>query len=341
VSAVNDSTGIATTGIADSGQSRQSSPAGAPGRTGPASTPVPCGRFAPSPTGELHLGSLLAATGSYLSALSQGGRWRVRMEDLDAAREVPGAATRILQTLERFGFQWEGPVECQSRRRDHYQDAMDELTRRGLVYPCSCSRSKLARLAVTTDGEPVYPGTCRYGMEDAAATPAFRFNTGRAGHPVGFYDRLQGWYEQDVAVESGDFIVKRRDGFHAYQLAVVVDDAAQGVTEVVRGCDLLDNTPRQILLQEALGLPRPDYAHLPLLVERDGTKLAKKARSIPVDAARAPALLHQTLRLLRQSPPDSLRSADLPSLWEWAIGNWKPAALRGIRDARVETWVEA
>ena len=295
------------------------------------SAPSPCGRFAPSPTGELHVGSLLAATGSYLSARSQAGRWLVRIEDLDRAREVPGAAARILRTLELFRFEWDGPVEFQSHRRDLYHLALEALQRDGRVYPCTCSRSRLARLAQTSDGEPVYPGTCRTGPFGTGLPRALRFNAGAPGRRTGFSDRLQGWFEQDVATEVGDFIVLRRDGHPAYQLAVVVDDAAQGVTEVVRGCDLLDNTPRQILLQAALRLPTPEYCHLPVLTEADGTKLSKRRRSVPLDAARAPELLHDVLTLLRQSPPPELRSAGIATLWDWALEHWSLEPLRGLR----------
>lgn len=252
------------------------------------------------------------------------------MDDLDRAREVPGAADRILATLELFGFEWDGAVEYQSRRGDLYAAAVDVLQAQGRVFRCSCSRSHLARLAPQDGTEPVYPGTCRTGAVDRGQPMALRFLTGEPGHRTGFADRLQGWFEQDVALEVGDFVIRRRDGFHAYQLAVVVDDADQGVTEVVRGCDLLDNTPRQMLLQQALGLAAPAYCHLPLLVEPDGSKLAKSRRSVPLDAARAPALLFQALCLLRQDPPDELRSAGLTDLWAWSHEHWAVDRLRGI-----------
>lgn len=293
------------------------------------------GRFAPSPTGELHLGSLLAAAGSYLSARSQHGEWLVRMEDLDLDRVVPGAAGRILATLERFGFAWDGPVEYQSRRNAFYGPAVAQLVAKGLAFDCSCSRSQLSRLRRTGDGEPVYPGTCRSGAKGTGLPMALRFHTGAPGRVTTFVDRLQGPYSQDVALEVGDFVIRRRDGYHAYQLAVVVDDAAQGVTEVVRGCDLLDNTPRQILLQQALGLPTPDYCHLPLLVEPDGAKLAKRQRSVPLEPENAPALLWQVLRLLRQSPPDALQRASVAELWQWALEHWDIRPLRGIRSVAI------
>jgi len=177
----------------------------------------------------------------------------------------------------------------------------------------------------------VHPGTCRSGPSGTGLPTALRFRTGEPGRRTGFHDWLQGWFEQDVAAEIGDFIVLRRDGHAAYQLAVVVDDAAQGVTEVVRGCDLLDNTPRQMLLQAALRLPTPGYCHLPLLTEADGSKLAKRRRSVPLDPSRAPRLLHDVLTLLRQSPPPELQSASLATLWDWAIAHWSLAPLQKLR----------
>lgn len=302
---------------------------------GPDGTPAAggapaCGRFAPSPTGDLHLGSLTSALGSYLSARAAGARWLVRMEDLDRTREVVGAADRILRTLEQFGLEWDGPVVYQSRRTGLYEAALDRLRADGRVFACSCSRAQLRQLARTSDGEPVYPGTCRRGTAPGRLPPAMRFRLDDAAAVVTIEDRLQGTYVQDVGRAVGDFVVRRRDGFHAYQLAVVVDDAQQGVTEVVRGCDLLDNTPRQVLLQRALGLPRPDYAHLPVVTEPDGSKLAKRRRSVPLDPARAPALLHTALVLLRQSPPPGLRSASVATLCDWARRHWTPAPLERV-----------
>lgn len=296
----------------------------------PGTTGEPCcGRFAPSPTGDLHLGSLLTATGSYLDARRKRGRWLVRMEDVDQAREVPGAADRILRTLEMFGFQWDGPVVRQSDRTDLYHAALERLRSEGRVYACSCTRADLARLPRNREGEAVYPGTCRQGARNSPLPPALRFQTGAPGRLTAFHDAFQGAFTQDVAAEVGDFIVQRRDGYFAYQLAVVVDDAEQGVTEVVRGCDLLDNTPRQILLQAALGLKAPAYGHLPVVTERDGSKLSKRDRSVPLDPSRAPQALYTTLCQLRQSPPAELIGAGLDDLWAWALESWNPAALRG------------
>jgi glutamyl-Q tRNA(Asp) synthetase len=226
---------------------------------------VSTGRFAPSPTRPLHLGSLVAALGSWLFARANGGRWLVRMEDLDAPRVVPGAADEILRTLERYGLTWDEEVAFQSRRLAHYDAALEILRERGMVYACSCSRADLARAASAPDrGDPppagVYPGTCRGSLPPGKEIRAVRFRV-----PAGvftFEDLVLGSFSEDVAASVGDFVVKRADGPSAYQLAVVVDDAAQDVTEVVRGADLLDSTARQIALQQALGLPTPAYAHL-------------------------------------------------------------------------------
>lgn len=252
------------------------------------------------------------------------------MEDLDRTREVPGAASRILATLDAFGFRWDGAVEYQSRRTERYEEAVSRLRDLGLAYDCSCSRSELAAMHQGRDGETVYPGTCRDGVLRTGVPTAVRFRTGDPGHLTSFLDRLQGPVSQDVARDVGDFVIRRRDGFHAYQLAVVVDDADQGVSEVVRGCDLLDNTPRQRRLQQALGLPAPDYCHLPLLVEPDGTKLAKRRRSVPLDPEQAPALLWRALQLLQQAPPEALRRAALADLWAWALEHWTLEPLRGL-----------
>lgn len=255
-----------------------------------APAPPPVGRFAPSPTGPLHLGSLVAALGSWLFARAKGEQWLVRMEDLDTPRVVPGAADDILRTLERFGLTWDGEVVFQSRRLGHYEGALEDLLGRNAVYACACSRSDLARAASApargdegdATGAAVYPGTCRIGLPPGSSARAFRFRV-----PSGvftFEDLLFGSVSENVAKSVGDFVVKRADGPYAYQLAVVVDDAAQGVTEVVRGADLLDSTARQIALQRALSLPTPSYAHLPLVLGEDGKKLGKRDGGLPLDS---------------------------------------------------------
>jgi len=219
------------------------------------------GRFAPSPTGTLHFGSLVAAMGSYLDARAQGGEWLVRMEDLDQTRTLPGAADAILRTLDALGFEWDGAVAYQSRRTQAYAQALERLRQAGLVYPCGCSRKQIQRSARLGPEGPIYPGNCRRGLAAGVAARSLRLRV--PDQTCAFEDRIQGRIEQNLARQVGDFVVQRADGFHAYQLAVVVDDGWQGINRVVRGADLLLSTPRQIYLQRLLGLDRPDYAHLP------------------------------------------------------------------------------
>jgi len=261
----------------------------------------------------LHLGSLYAAAASYLDARASGGRWLVRIEDLDRPREVPGSASRILSTLESFGFEWDGEIIGQADRTAHYAAALGALTARGLTFECSCSRLMLAE-------EVRYPGNCRERPQIPGAATATRLRV-EPGY-VQFTDRIQGIYRQDVAAAVGDVIVKRRDRLFAYLLAVVVDDAAQAVTHVVRGADLLDNTPRQIYLQRLLGLPSPSYAHVPVLVEPDGGKLAKSARSVPLDGRVALPQLLTVFELLGLAPPRGLAAATTGAAWAWARQEW-------------------
>jgi glutamyl-Q tRNA(Asp) synthetase len=243
----------------------------------------PTGRFAPSPTGPLHLGSLVAAVGSWVFARAEGGRWLVRMEDIDTPRVVPGSAEEILAALTRYGLEWDGEVVWQSQRTPLYERALDVLRERGFVYDCGCSRAELQRAASAPVGaEPVYPGTCRDGLAPGKQPRAIRFRAPDA--VIAFEDLVCGRVEENVACRTGDFVVRRADGLFAYQLAVVVDDAEQGVTQVVRGADLLPSTARQIALQHALGLPTPQYAHLPLVVNPDGSKLGKRDGALPLPA---------------------------------------------------------
>jgi glutamyl-Q tRNA(Asp) synthetase len=235
------------------------------------------GRFAPSPTGPLHFGSLAAALGSWLFARRAGGRWLVRMEDLDAPRVVPGSAEEILETLRRYELQWDAEVVFQSQRTALYEAALNVLRSKGMVYDCGCSRADLQRAAsAPLGGEPIYPGTCRNGLPEGKTPRAIRFRA--PDELISFDDELCGRVEG----RSDDFIVRRADGVFAYQLAVVVDDAEQSVTQVVRGRDLLSSTPRQITLQRALGYPTPQYAHLPLVVNADGSKLGKRDGALPL-----------------------------------------------------------
>ncbi len=272
------------------------------------------GRFAPSPTGDLHLGSLYTAAASYLDARANGGRWLLRIEDLDRPREVTGSAAHIVQTLRAFGFEWDGEIVRQADRTAHYAAAVDGLRARGLTFECSCSRLSLA------EGDR-YPGSCRQGPLNPGAAMATRLRVD-PGY-VQFSDRIQGTYRQDVAAAVGDVILTRRDRLFAYVLAVVIDDAAAGVTHVVRGADLLDNTPRQIHLQRLLGLATPAYAHVPVLVEAGGGKLAKSARSVRMEGRSAlPQLLRVFERLGLGAPPERATST-IGEAWAWATQKWE------------------
>ena len=307
--------------------------------TGTGSRPPTCGRFAPTPSGPLHLGSLLAATGSYLSARHAGGRWLLRIDDLDRQRSIPGLAEEFQRTLHQFGFEWDGTVCFQSARNDRYREALAAIVARNGTYACRCSRSTLTASQLAESGtEPVYPGTCRQDPQAATGPHALRFAIREGQPPIEFADLFQGRYVQDCAREAGDFVVRRRDGQVAYHLATVVDDAENGVTEVVRGADLMASTPRQILLQQALALPTPAYGHLPLLTEPDGRKLAKSKRSLPLaeDVSRQ---LCQVFGWLEQAPPPELATEPVRTIWDWAIRNWRPARLAGCRERRLATSV--
>ncbi len=278
------------------------------------------GRFAPSPTGPLHFGSLVAAVGSYLQARSQGGQWFVRIEDLDPPREVPGAADDILRTLDAFGFEWDGEVMYQSRRHEAYEAALETLRQSGALYACACTRREIADSSMNGIEGPVYPGTCRTGLQPGRNARAWRVRVD--GAVVEFDDLLQGRQRSALATDIGDFVIKRADGFFAYQLAVVVDDAEQGITEIVRGADLLHSTPRQIHLQRLLGLPTPRYLHLPVVLNEQGEKLSKQTYAAPVERANPMPVLWQALDVLGQLPPQELHDSDLDTFWFWAINHW-------------------
>lgn len=291
------------------------------------------GRFAPSPSGPLHFGSLVAAIGSFLEARTRGGDWLVRVEDLDPPRCRPGATEEILRTLEGLGLTWDGEVMHQSSRIDAYGVAFERLRSGGWLLPCRCSRAQLAALpenrARAPGEELAHPGKCVPGSDRTAIVPAWRFRA--PDLDVAFVDRVQGPQSQNVARCGGDFVVKRRDGLFAYQLAVVVDDAAQGITDVVRGADLLDSTARQILLQQALHLPRPTYMHLPLAVDGSGVKLSKSGDAPAVLHAAPAAPIVAALEFLRQDPPARLGRAPLDEVWTWALEHWQPSRLSGMR----------
>lgn len=289
------------------------------------------GRFAPSPTGPLHFGSLVAALGSYLDARAQGGEWLLRIEDVDAPRTVPGAEASILNTLEALGFTWDGPVVRQSERLDVYHGALVRLQAEGLVYPCACTRSEIAARTseASVDGGLLYPGTCRAGLPAGVAARAWRLRV--PDREFAFVDRVQGAHRQNLEREVGDFVLLRADGQYAYQLAVVVDDALQGVNAVVRGVDLLDSTPRQMWLQECLGVPTPTYAHLPVAVNAVGEKLSKQTRAPAVDPRQGSRVLAEVMRFLGFDVPAGLRQAPLPEFWVWAQAAWSVAGVPKVR----------
>lgn len=289
-----------------------------------------CGRFAPSPTGPLHLGSLTTALASYLEARQHDGKWLLRIEDIDPPREVAGSSEDIRYTLESHGFCWDGPVIYQKDRMTAYEEALNRLLSMGDAYPCSCTRSELA---TDLEGHPYYPGTCRNGINAKHRPLSIRLRTHH--HPIGFNDVVQGRYEQCLESTTGDFVIRRSDGWFAYQLAVVVDDAAQGVTDVIRGWDLMDSTPRQLYLYECLALPPPRYGHLPILVDPEGRKLGKSLKSVALDPSNPVENLWRALMLLGQAPPLDLRHISVFGLWEWAQAHWSLEVLRGTRTIKV------
>jgi glutamyl-Q tRNA(Asp) synthetase len=269
------------------------------------------GRFAPSPTGDLHFGSLVAAVASYLQAKSAGGQWLIRVEDIDPPREVPGSASSILKDLQRFGMQSDLPVLYQSNRSDAYELAITDLLDQGHAYWCGCSRAELP-------ASGVYPGTCSNGLPKGKSPRSVRLRINDVA--VSFTDLVQGHIEENLRELVGDFVIKRADGLAAYQLAVVVDDAFQGVTEVVRGADLFGSTARQIHLQNCLGLATPVYAHHPVAVGSGGTKLSKRFGSDPVASSPPVQALEMALRFLSQPCPEGLSDKELMA---WALNNWR------------------
>jgi glutamyl-Q tRNA(Asp) synthetase len=285
-------------------------------------TPEIVGRFAPSPTGPLHFGSLVAAVGSYLESKSRGGLWLLRIDDLDRERCSPVAAAEILHTLEAYGFAWDGAVNYQSLRGEAYDHALTELVRLGLTYPCGCSRKEIADSNMAQASAALYPGTCRAGLKDGKSGRLLRINV--QGARVDFTDSIQGDIHCSLETETGDFVIRRTEGHAAYHLACVVDDAEQGVTEVVRGADLIDSTPRQIFLQQRLGLPQPRYAHAPIAVDERGDKLSKQTLAPALDPHAPVASLIQALRFLGQNVPLEAGEGDVEDLWRWALANWRP-----------------
>ena len=282
------------------------------------------GRFAPTPSGPLHFGSLITAVASFLDARAHAGTWRLRIDDLDAPRSVPGATDGILRTLAGHALHWDGPVAFQSDHVGDYRAALSELSRQGLSFRCTCSRKDLRE-------HRVYPGTCRTRNVPSRREAAVRIRVPDAEYA--FEDRLQGPYAECLARATGDFVVARRDGLTAYQLAVVVDDAAMDVTDVVRGADLLDNTPRQLFLAERLGFNAPRFLHLPVIADRTGAKLSKRTAASTIGVTAPDRNLQWTLQLLGLEPP---QRATTEELLAWAVPRWD--AERLPRSATLVTW---
>lgn len=282
-----------------------------------------CGRFAPSPTGPLHFGSLVTALASFLDARANSGRWLVRMEDIDYTRCLPGVDIDILNTLAALGLEWDGDVLYQNlpASQDRYQYALQQLRAAGLTYPCGCSRKEIADSAATGIEGPVYPGTCRAGLVPGRKGRAERVMV--SASDITFEDRVQGRLSQNLAQQIGDFVLHRADGCFSYQLAVVVDDAYQGVTDVVRGVDLLLSTPRQIYLQQLLHLPQPSYAHIPLAVNQLGLKLSKQNLARPINVDAPTAALFSALLFLGQHVPNEAESWSRQAIIDWAIDHWQ------------------
>jgi glutamyl-Q tRNA(Asp) synthetase len=282
----------------------------------------------------LHFGSLVAAVGSYCLARRAGGKWLLRMEDLDPPRVVPGAADEILATLESLGLHWDGAIVWQSQRTEAYVEAVEKLRDKGLVFECACSRKEILSSAPHPGEEgPIYPGTCRAGLRPGRKPRALRIAVPQ--EQVCFLDGVYGPRQQVLAEAVGDFVLRRADGLFAYQLAVVVDDAAAGVNQVVRGADLLSSTPRQIFLHACLGTPVPAYLHLPLALDSDGKKVSKRHGLVRLEQVSGGArLLTQALQFLGQKVPGGLQVADPPELLSWAVENFDraaiPAAVEGM-----------
>jgi len=291
-------------------------------------TPIYRGRFAPSPTGPLHKGSLVAAIASYLEAKKNNGQWLVRMEDVDELRNVKGAADSILHSLEAFGFEWDENVLFQATRKDAYTEALDILSKQQQIYPCTCSRKSLkekARLGKITSGQlgMIYPGYCINNHFSNFKADEYAIRIKSPDTNYSFNDEILGQNTQNLKNDLGDFIIRRRDGLFAYQLAVVVDDAYQNINHIVRGADLLDSTSRQLFLQQSLKYSQPHYAHFPLIVHQNGDKLSKQTGAKGIGDIANVHLLVECLDFLGQNPPVELSQASLEDFWQWAIENWQ------------------
>ncbi|MDH5767143.1 MAG: tRNA glutamyl-Q(34) synthetase GluQRS [Gammaproteobacteria bacterium] len=293
------------------------------------------GRFAPSPTGPLHFGSLIAAVASYCQARSQKGTWLVRMEDVDELRNVAGAADTILRTLEAFGFEWDESVIYQTQRKDTYEYYLQQLFENNLIYRCTCSRRDLREHATSGNLGLIYPGTCDNKHYSAKIEAALRIRT--QDRTIQFNDQIMGDYGHNLKQDLGDFIVKRRDGLFAYQLAVVIDDEFQQITDIVRGVDLLDSTPRQIYLQQSLNFHTPGYAHLPIAVNTLGDKLSKQTGAHGINKRHAVSELVKAMNFLGQTTEPGLENASLNTFWQWSMENWQ---LARIPDTEKITYIE-
>lgn len=281
--------------------------------------PIYTGRFAPSPTGPLHLGSLYTALASYLDARHHQGLWLLRIDDIDTARNQPGAVDSILTCLDFFQLHWDGVVDYQNHHLEAYQAALNRLIADDHVYACDCSRKdRLPQSAV-------YPQICRNKSLPIKNEVALRLKT--TNQDTHFHDAIQGAFHCRLESEQGDFVIKRKDGLFAYQLAVVIDDYRQGITDVVRGADLLDSTPRQVYLQQLLGYPQPAYSHIPVIVDTEGHKLSKQTGAQAVELKDAPTTLFKLLQMLKQQPPEGLQNASVPEVLTWAIAHWDKSAL--------------
>ncbi|PUA27377.1 MAG: tRNA glutamyl-Q(34) synthetase GluQRS [Cellvibrio sp. 79] len=287
------------------------------------------GRFAPSPSGPLHFGSLVTALASHLDAKASNGQWLVRMEDLDPPREQPGAADDILRCLEGHGLDWDGEVIYQSNRHDTYQNCLNDLIARDWAYPCSCSRQDLASMG------GIYDGRCRHKQVDLSKPHSLRLKLYDIDdHPsadeIHFHDLIQGSQAQNLRTQAGDQILKRRDGFYAYQLAVVVDDIAQGITHIIRGSDLLDVTGRQLFFFNLLGSQQPAFGHVPLAVQANGQKLSKQNHARAIEIKEASRNLWRGLEFLGQNPPADLAGASTNEILDWGLHYWRRDKIRGL-----------
>ena len=285
------------------------------------------GRFAPSPTGELHFGSLVAAVASFVQVKCRGGKWLIRIEDIDPPREVAGSATRIIQDLAEFGMRPDGPVLFQSTRTRAYEAACARLLASGQAYWCGCSRQEIS-------ASGVYPGTCRNGIPKGRKPRAVRLRVDSTA--MAWHDQVQGFQSEVLETTSGDFVIRRADGLYAYQLAVVVDDAFQEMTQIVRGADLLDSTARQIWLQQSLGLATPEYAHVPVAVSPNGRKLSKRLQSDPIRQQSTAQALRAALAFLGHDAPE----VDVPGLWDWACSHWSLDRIPGSRQSVISSAIQ-